>query len=318
MKWKKLGKIFDPTEHKLPNNCFEFAKSPQTLIFENFVRIYFSTIEKESTGKFLSHIAFIDIDKNFKNIINISKETVIKLGNLGCFDEHGIFPVNILRNEDKVFAYTTGWSRRVSVSVETSVGLAISEDNGLTFNKIGDGPILTSSLHEPFLVCDAFVIKFNNSYHMWYIFGTRWVENTIDTIPARVYKIGHATSNDGISWQKEGKQIISDKLNSDECQALPTVIYHNSKYHMFFCYRQPIDFRKNSNRAYRIGYAYSVDLVNWIRDDENVGIDVSKEGWDSEMLCYPHVFHCNNKVYLLYNGNEFGRNGFGLAVFEEN
>lgn len=314
MKWKKLGKIFDPQEHKLANRCSEFAQSPQTLVFDDFVRIYFSTREKDRTGKYLSHISFVDINKDFKTIINISKDTVIPLGNLGCFDEHGIFPMNVIRDRNKILAYTGGWSRRVSVSVETSIGLATSYNNGLTFNKIGDGPILTSSLNEPFLVGDPFVQKYNNIYHMWYIYGTKWVNYSSEIAPDRVYKIGHATSKDNISWIKENRQLIVDKLDSDECQALPTVISFNNKYHMFYCYREATGFRKNKNRGYRIGYAYSEDLVNWIRDDYNVGIDVSKEGWDSEMMCYPHVFQCDNKIYMLYNGNEFGRFGFGLAI----
>jgi hypothetical protein len=317
MKWKKLGKIFDPTKHKLSNGCIEFAQSPQTLIFDDFVRIYFSTRKKDLTnGKYLSHIAFIDMDKNFKEIINISTGTVIELGRLGCFDEHGIFPINVVRDKDKILAYTCGWSRRVSVSVETSIGLAVSIDDGLTFKKMGDGPIVTSSLHEPFLVGDAFVCIYGKSYHMWYIYGARWIDNP-DEDSARVYKIGHAISNDGISWIKDGRQLITDKLNRDECQALPTVIRSNNKYHMFFCYREATGFRKNKNRAYRIGYASSGDLVNWVRDDDNAGIDVSKDDWDSDMLCYPHVFHCDGNIYMLYNGNEFGRLGFGLAVLEE-
>jgi hypothetical protein len=318
MKWKKLGKIFDPTKHTLSNNCVEFAQSPQTLVFDDFVRIYFSTRQKDaSSGKFLSHISFVDMNKNFDKIINISKDTVIELGNLGCFDEHGIFPINPIRVKDKILAYTCGWSRRTSVSVETSTGLAISDDNGLTFKKVGDGPIMSSSLHEPFLVGDSFVQIYENTYHMWYIFGTRWIDNPEEE-PARVYKIGHATSSDGISWVKDdGNQIISDKLNKDECQALPTVINHNNKYHMFFCYREAIGFRKNKDKGYRIGYAFSEDLINWTRDDNNVGLHVSENNWDSDMLCYPHVFSCNDKIYLLYNGNEFGRYGFGLAVLEE-
>lgn len=315
MKWKKLGRIFDPAQHTLTNECFEFAQSPQTLVFDDFVRIYFSTRKKDS-GKYLSYISFIDMDKQFKNIINISDKTVIELGSLGCFDEHGIFPINPLRTKDKIFAYTCGWSRRVSVSVETSIGYAVSDDNGLTFKKIGEGPIMSSSLHEPFLVGDAFVQVYKNKYHMWYIYGTKWSNRPNEDSPARVYKIGHAISGDGISWTRDGRQIIEDKLNADECQALPTVIKHDNKYHMLFCYREATGFRKNSNRGYRIGYAFSEDLINWERDDENVGIDVSKDGWDSEMLCYPHVFHCNDKIYLLYNGNEFGRMGFGLAVLE--
>lgn len=316
MKWKKLGKIFNPAEHKLPNNCYEFAQSPQTIVFEDFVRIYFSTREKDKNGKYLSQIAFIDMDKKFKEIINVSSHTVIKLGSLGCFDEHGIFPINPLKIENKIVAYTCGWSRRVSVSVETSIGYAISNDNGLTFEKMGEGPIMSSSLHEPFLVGDAFVQVYNNAFHMWYIYGTKWSSQP-DELPARVYKIAYAKSEDGIAWEREGKQIISDKLNEEECQALPTVIYHKNKYHMFFCYRQATGFRKNSSRGYRIGYADSDDLRKWKRDDENAGIDVSKDSWDSEMLCYPHVFSCDDKIYLLYNGNEFGRFGFGLAVLEE-
>lgn len=318
MKWKKLGKIFDPTEHKLSNDCIEFAQSPQTLVFDNFVRIYFSTRKKDAdSGKFLSHISFIDMDKGFKKIVNISSKTVIELGGLGTFDEHGIFPINPLRVKDKIMAYTCGWSRRVSVSVETSTGLAFSDDNGLTFKKHGTGPIFSSALHEPFLVGDSFVQIYEDVYHMWYIYGVRWTDHEGEESAARVYKIAHATSDDGISWKRDGKQLIIDKLNVDECQALPTVIHHKNKYHMLFCYREATGFRKNSERAYRIGYAWSDDLLNWTRDDDHVGIGVSENSWDSSMLCYPHMFHCNGNVYLLYNGNEFGRFGFGLAVLED-
>lgn len=317
MKWKKLGKIFDPTDYKLADNCVEYAQSPQALIFDDFVRVYFSTREREQTGKYLSHVSFIDMPKDFREIINISTGTVIELGGLGCFDEHGIFPFNILRDKDRVLAYTTGWNRKVSVSVDASIGLAISNDNGLTFQRIAEGPVLSSSLHEPFLVGDAFVALYGDIYHMWYIHGTKWARFTKDEAPDRVYKIAHATSNDGISWQREGRQIITDKLGPNECQALPTVIFFNDQYHMFFCYRRPDGFRKKRDRGYRIGYAFSDDLKNWIRNDGEAGIDVSGDGWDSDMICYPHVFLCDSKIYMLYNGNEFGRFGFGLAVLED-
>lgn len=316
MKWKKLGKIFDPVEHQLANNCVEYAQSPQTLIFDDFVRIYFSTRERDETGKYLSHVSFVDFDKSFQKILHISDKTVIPLGGLGCFDEHGIFPVNIVRDSNKVLAYTTGWNRKVSVSADASIGLAISEDDGMTFQKPGPGPVLTASLHEPFLVCDGFVAIFANVYHMWYIFGTTWRKFSNENAPDRVYKIAHAISGDGINWIRDGKQIITDKLNTDECQALPTVVALDDKYIMFFCYRHATGFRNNKERGYRLGYAFSKDLVNWTRDDGNIGIDFSEGEWDSDMMCYPHLFNCNGKTYLLYNGNEFGRYGFGLAVLE--
>ena len=318
MNWKKLGKIFDPTQHILPNNCVQFAQSPQALVFDDFVRIYFSTRSLDkSAGKYLSHIAFVDMQKNLRDVIRVSDKTVIPLGELGCFDEHGIFPMSVMRYGNVIYGYTCGWNRRVSVSVDTAIGLAISRDNGLTFQRIGNGPVLAASLHEPCLVGDGFVKVIGDVFHMWYIFGIGWKKFSTDTAPDRTYKIGHAVSSDGINWVKEeARQVIADRLDADESQALPTVIGINGRYHMFFCYRQSSDFRKNKDRGYRIGHAYSDDLANWVRDDEHPHLDITNGGWDSEMLCYPHVFECDGKTYLLYNGNEFGRYGFGLAALE--
>lgn len=315
MRWKKIGKIFDSTQSPLSKEFIGFAQSPQALVFKEYVRIYFSIRKKSENGKYVSHIQFVDFDKKFKKMINISNHTVIELGKLGTFDEHGIFPMNVVRHKEKIYAYTGGWTRRVSVSVDTGIGFAISHDNGNTYQKMGDGPILTSSLYEPFLVGDPFVQIFNHMFHMFYIYGVEWKIFKEGEAPDRIYKIGHAISKDGIHWQKEGRQLISDKYG-EESQALPTVIKIKEKYHMWFCYRQSYDFRKNKKNAYRIGYAYSDDLLTWTRDDESAGIDSTEGSWDSDMLCYPHVFYCEDKIYMLYNGNEFGKYGFGIAELE--
>jgi predicted GH43/DUF377 family glycosyl hydrolase len=276
--------------------------------------VYFSTRVSDQYGKFLSQIAYVDFDKSFSNIIGNSNHQVIDLGKLGTFDEHGIFPINPLRINNKIMAYTCGWSRKMAVSVETSTGLAISNDNGKTFVKENDGPVFTASLKEPMLVGDSFVLHENGKYHMLYIYGKHWITTAENVQPERVYKIAYAQSLNGVDWVKqEGVQIINDILGDEECQALPTVIKIGETYHMYFCYRQATDFRNNSNRGYRLGYAYSTDLINWNRADEQKGIDLAKEGWDSEMMCYPHIFQVNNQVYLLYNGNQFGKFGFGLA-----
>lgn len=318
MKWIKRGKIFDPIQHKLPNNCLQFSQSPQALVFDDFVRIYFSTRAVDPVNnKYLSHIAFVDMKKNFRDIIRTSTDTVIPLGDLGCFDEHGIFPMSVMRHGNAVYGYTCGWNRRTSVSVDTAVGLAISHDNGLTFQRIGNGPVLAASLHEPYLVGDGFVKVINGIFHMWYIFGTGWKKFSPESMPDRTYKIGHATSKDGIEWTKEeARSIIPDRIGADESQALPTVISIGQRHHMFFCYRESFDFRQTKGRGYRIGHAWSDDLLNWTRDDKNPQLEGSPGEWDSDMQCYPHVFECDGKVFLLYNGNEFGRYGFGLAELE--
>jgi hypothetical protein len=318
MKWTKIGKIFDPTEHQLPNGCQQYSQSPQTLVFDDYVRIYFSTRAVDpGNGKYLSHVAFADFSRDLREVLRVADAPVIPLGELGTFDEHGIFPMNVVRNGDQIYGYTCGWSRRVSVSVDTAVGLAISSDNGLTFERVGPGPVLAASLNEPFLVGDGFVRIINGTFHMWYIYGTKWMSRVAGEQPDRTYKIGHAISDDGVDWLKDGgPQIVADRLGPDESQALPTVIELDGRHHMFFCYRQSFDFRQNSSRGYRIGHAYSDDLVTWMRDDENPLLEGTEGDWDGDMQCYPHVFELQGKVYLLYNGNEFGRLGFGLAVLE--
>jgi hypothetical protein len=316
VKWTKRGLLFDPMRHTLPDGCTEFAQSPQAVVFDDVVRIYFSTRRRDHEGQYVSHVAFVDVDRSLEHVREVAAETVITPGSLGCFDEHGIFPFNVVQQHDAIYAFTCGWSRRVSVPVETAIGLAVSRDRGRTFQRIGPGPVMAATSREPFLVGDPFVRVRDGLWHMWYIYGVRWMDSPGEPGPARVYKIAYANSIDGLVWKRSGEPIMSDAIGADECQALPTVFECDGLWHMYFCYRYATDFRANRARAYRLGYAWSRDGRQWTREDQAGGIDVSPEGWDSEMLCYPHVFWCGEKVYMLYNGNAFGRHGFGVAVLE--
>lgn len=313
MKWEKLGLIFDPTRHVLADGCSVFAKSPQAIVFDDFVRIYYSSQKKTPNGKYLSCPQYVDFSKTFDRIVGLSQAPLIALGDLGQFDEHGIFPFNVLRHGGEIVAYTSGWSRRTAVSIDMAIGLARSDNDGVSFVKHGaGGPVMAAAHNEPCLVGDPFVQHINGQFHMWYIFGQPWRRAQEGSEPERFYKIAYASSSDGIDWRRDGKEIIPPSLEH-ECQALPTVFFQNGQYHMYFCYRNAYDFRHNASHAYRLGYATSSDMREWQRDDANAGIDVTPGAWDSDMMCYPHVFECDGDFFLLYNGNEFGKFGFGLA-----
>ena len=314
MRWTKLGLVFDLRAHPLPFGSGEFAQSPQALVLDDRVRIFFSTRSREPDGQYLSHVAFVDMRKDLGAVLGVAQRPVIAAGGLGTFDEHGIFPMNVLRHGDRVYGYTTGWSRRVAVPVETGIGLAFSRDDGLSFERHGTGPVLSATLNEPFLVADGFVRVIDGLFHMWYIFGTAWSAAGAGAAPERVYKIGHATSADGIAWTKEeGRRIVADRLGPEEAQALPCVFDRGPRRHMVFCYREPVGFRSDPGRGYRIGHAWSDDLVDWTRDDAALPLSGTPGEWDADMQCYPHVFTCEGTTYLLYNGNAFGRLGFGAA-----
>jgi hypothetical protein len=315
-KWKKLGLVFNPTDIKDVDWLNEFAQAPAVLEFNDFIRVYFSCRPKpDLKGQYVSRSAYVDLNrKNLFEILRISRNPVLELGGLGTFDEFGTYPTSVVRNQEKVLAYYGGWTRCESVPFNVAIGLAVSDDGGETFNKAGKGPVLSYSPDEPFILSGPKIRIYDGKFHLWYIAGRRWV--VVDGKPEPVYKIRMASSSDGYNWVKHNRNLIGDRLGEDEAQASPDVFFNNGKYHMFFCYRQASDFRRNKDRSYRIGYAWSPDMTSWTRDDEKAGIDVSPEGWDSEMVAYPHVFSLDGRTYMFYLGNQVGRYGFGLAELE--
>ena len=313
MRWEKLGQIFDPRQHVLAEGCALFAKSPQGVEFSDFARVYFSAQRTSENGKYLACPQYADFTKDFSRLLRVSSKPLMALGELGQFDEHGIFPFSPYQHTGEILAYTTGWSRRVSVSVEMGIGLAVSDDAGETFvRQGGGGPILCARHNEPMMVGDAYVRYCEGRFRMWYIFGDRWLQPAAGGAPERRYRIAAAVSDDGVTWQRDARYLIEPRLEN-ECQALPTVFFRDGTYHMYFCFRDVFGFREQRAQSYRLGYATSTDLAVWQRSDADVGIEPSPSGWDSEMICYPNVFECAGETYLLYNGNEFGKYGFGLA-----
>jgi predicted GH43/DUF377 family glycosyl hydrolase len=311
--WKKLGKVFTPQEITGRGWLKEFAQAPATLVFDDFVRVYFSCRpQADANGQYVSYSAFVDLDRGdlFK-ILRVSENPILNLGGLGEFDEFGTYPVSVIQDGNKVNAYYAGWTRCESVPFNVAIGMAVSVDGGTTFNKLGTGPVLSYSPDEPFVLSGPKIRRFNGVYHLWYIAGRKW--KVVDGRAEPVYKIRMATSTNGMQWNKTNKDLIESRIEEDEAQASPDVFYANGKYHMFFCYRFSNNYRGKEN-GYRIGYASSTDLVNWTRDDSKAGIDVSEAGWDSEMISYPHVFELDGQTYLAYLGNQVGRHGFGLAV----
>ena len=295
----------------------EFSQAPASLLCDGFLRMYFSCRPApDANGQYVSYSAFVDFDRaNLTKVLRISEQPILSLGELGTFDEFGTYPVSVIRNGDELRAYYGGWTRCESVPFNVAIGMATSIDNGETFTKIGSGPVLSYSLEEPFVLSGPKIRRFDEKWYLWYIAGRKW--KLVDGRAEPVYKIRMASSSDGIHWQRQNRDLIESRIEEDEAQASPDVFYANGKYHMFFCYRYSEGYR-GKKFGYRIGYASSFNLVDWNRDDSKAGIDVSEDGWDSEMISYPHVFSLDGQTYMAYLGNQVGRNGFGLAVLDGN
>jgi hypothetical protein len=203
-----------------------------------------------------------------------------------------------------VFLYYLGWNLGVTVPWRNSIGLGISNDVQSSFKKYTEAPILDRSAVDPYSISYPFVLKEDEIYRMWHGSNLSWGEKQEDM----AHIIKYAESRDGIHWNRQGHIALNFKNPQEYAISRPCVIKEKNIYKMWYCYRG----------RYRIGYAESHDGIDWIRKDEDVGIDVSPDGWDSEMVCYPFVFDHKGQRYMLYNGNGYGKTGFGLAILEQN
>lgn len=313
--WRKLGRVFDPSAVRDRPWLKEFAQAPCSLICDDVVRVYFSCRPPaDAAGQYVSHSAYVDLDRaDLFRVRAVAEAPILPLGETGTFDEFGVYPVSVIRHGDEVRAYYAGWTRCESVPFDTAIGCAVSRDGGKHFQRLGPGPILPYTPDEPFVMSGPKVRVFGGTWYLFYIAGRSWKMHAGRAEP--VYRIRMATSPDGLSWTKAGQDLIPPRIEADEAQASPDVFFADGRYHMHFCYRYSTDYRGHE-RGYRIGYAWSDDLVTWTRDDGRAGIDVSAEGWDAQMISYPHVFDVGGRTYLAYLGNDVGRGGFGLAVLE--
>lgn len=305
MKWKKQGLIFKPDNH-FSWMC-SHAQVPTVLELNDCFKIFFATRDKNS----LSHIGCIDVDINDPlKILKIYEEPILKPGPLGAFDEDGVVPSCVLKQDNEIWLYFNGWNKKVTTPYHNAIGLVKSFDNGNTFERTFEGPIIDRTPHEPYMHVSPSVLKDDDDYKMWYVSGTKWI--TINNKHEPLYVIRFADSKDGITWNRTGVSCIPQS-HHQEAIATPSVLKDNGIYKMWYCYRDSIDFRDGVG-SYRMGYAESRDGKEWERLDHLTGISCSDSGWDSIMQCYPYVIKRDKKLYMFYSGNGFGKEGIGLAT----
>jgi predicted GH43/DUF377 family glycosyl hydrolase len=302
--WKKKGLLFKPEGQCGIINSY--AQVPTVLVKEKVVRVYFSYRPEKG----LSLTTYLDLNiEDLSEIVYIHSEPILKVGEPGTFDEHGIMPSSVVERDGLIYLYYSGWQRSSSVPYNNYTGLAISEDGGNTFRKCFKGPVLDRTPLELFSATSPLVLFIDGKWHCWYSSGTNW--HLINDKFEHTYDIKYASSTDGKNWLQPN-QIAIKQRNEFEALTRPAIVYLNNSYHMWYSCRGSHGFRGNGD-SYKIGYAVSSDLMNWIRKDEEAGIGLSKEGWDSKMMAYPSVIKLKDKIIMIYNGNDFGSGGFGYA-----
>lgn len=307
MRWEPSKLIYRP-DGSLPWSLTH-AQSPRALdLGDGILRLVFST--RDDNGR--TRPGFIDVrSDNPAEVIKIGSEPLLDLGRPGTFDDCGVMPSCFLRTEDSIYLFYTGWNTSGTVPYRLALGLARSSDGGQTFEKVGEGPVMDRSLHEPISCSQPYVIPWKSGYRMYYISFFDWRE--INGRLESYYNLRYVDSTNLESWLPKGHIAVDCDDELTKAIAVPTVWKEDGKYRMVYSYRGDTDFRSDMNTAYRLGIAVSDDGDSWQRRDDLTGLHRSKAGWDSLMQAYPDYFSNDYGSYLFYSGNGFGQAGVGFA-----
>jgi predicted GH43/DUF377 family glycosyl hydrolase len=304
LRWEKKGLIYAPDGSL--DWAVQYAFPPTPIRLSNDVlRIYVAFCDAATVGR----VGYVDVDaRNPSRVLGVSQRPVLDIGPPGAFDENGVVPTSIVEHGGRLYLYYVGYQLGQKVRYYQFEGLAISEDGGDTFTRAQRVPVIDRSDAETAHRTSAFVMQDEGIFRMWYTAGSDWEMARGKSLP--VYNLRYLESPDGVTWGPRGRVTIDFASPDEHAIGRPWVLKDAEGYRIFYSVR-------SHSKGYRIGYAESADGVSWTRMDDQVGIDVSPDGWDSEMVQYTAVITVEDETYIFYNGNNCGQTGFGYAVLIE-
>ncbi|MFY0631076.1 MAG: hypothetical protein JXR05_11890 [Flavobacteriaceae bacterium] len=302
MNWQKKGLIYSPPfDNSWKDNS---ALTPTPIaIDEDTIRIFCGF--RNSKG--VSRIGYVDVNSNNPSEIKkVSNESILDIGNLGNFDDNGVILGDVIRLGNDILMYYVGFQLVENVKFLAYSGLAISKDNGNSFERYQKTPILDRSDEALFIRAIHSITYENGLFKIWYATGSGW--ELIDGKYYPQYDINYIESNSAFEFPKKGtKCIINNPENKEYRIGRPRVYKSETgSYIMNYTYG-------TTDGRYQAGQAVSKDGIQWERRDEDFELKPSETGWDSMHLCYPALISVKNKTYLFYNGNNMGYEGFGYA-----
>ncbi|GGY27978.1 hypothetical protein [Paludibacterium paludis] len=302
MQWEKLGVVWKP-DGSLPWARSHASCPTPVRLRDGTLRVFVQSRDANNVGR----VGYVDLDPdNPRRVLNVSRTPVLDVGEPGTFDHSGMLQTSVVPMPDgRLFLYYVGFELCHSIRYRLLTGLAVSEDGGDTFRRVRPTPILERSPTELYFRGGPHVLRENGRFRMWYVAGSTWEE--IDGKSMPVYELRYIESENGIDWPDSGRLVFSFHNDNEHGLGRPVVYHDPDGYRMYYSIR-----RRNPAR-YGIGYAISQNGLAWERKDHLAGIDVSPDGWDAQSVEFGFEIEAGGHTWLLYNGNDFGGTGFGIA-----
>ena len=300
MRWRRLGRVYVAQGERDWQQTHAYCPTPLPLA-DGRLRVLVAFLDADRAGR----VGWVDVDPEAPTrVLGVATRPALDIGEAGAFDDSGVTPLSAVRLPDgRVRLYYAGWQLGVRVRYFLFTGLAESEDDGETFHRVARAPVLDRSDGELHVSTGGHVRPDGEGWRMWYAGGSEWRSDK----PR--YALRHVRSRDGVIWPGEGEEVLAPQGEDELGFGRPGVLMQDDRWRMWYSLR-------TLSLGYRLGYAESGDGEAWERRDAEAGLDPAPSGWDSEMVCLSALQVTPAGILLLYNGNNYGETGFGVAVAE--
>jgi hypothetical protein len=302
--WRPLGKVLSP-----PANapwCVGHASYPTAMpLSGERVRVFFST--RDASNRSSAAAVDIAIEGDRFELLGVPRGPLLGPGARGCFDADGVTVTSVIAHHGQLYVFYLGWTVLVHVPFTNFIGLAVSDDGGETFHRHSTAPVVGRSAENPLTIGYPFVIRDGSAWRMWFGSHLKWGAQGMEML----HVIKEARSSDLVDWTPSDDVVIDVAGAADPAEfaiSRPSVLREaDNSLSMWYARRRP---------HYELGFARSADGVRWERRDQDLLFVSTPEPWEDRERSYPFVFDHRGHRYMLYNGNGYGREGFGIAIRE--
>lgn len=169
--------------------------------------------------------------------------------------------------------------------------------------KIDSKALIEIGEEEPISISYGDSIQIDQEIHLWYGSTKVW-----DFGNGEMLHSIKVRTKSGDLWSTP-KIAVNPIIGFAQAFSKPSILRINEKLFLAFSYR-------GNRTKYRIGFA-EIDEKSGIAKSVRWGDFLpSQDPWENEMVEYPFLFSWKENVCMLYNGNGFGKTGFGLAVLD--
>ena len=298
--FKKRFLLLDPSKLIFHGENLIYSSNPICLVInQSKFRLFFNSRDTENRSSVYS------IDVTYPEFL--PKYESIKLqmgfGRSSEYFSHGISLGQIFEVNGSKFVSIMGWKNDPIKHWEGRIGyIPLNKSGDLT--TLSDKPWINLDESDPISLSYPAVISEGGFLRVWYGSTITWDAGNGEML--HVIKEGLINLEGDLT-----KTEITVPYVLGEAQAFsrPAVLEINGKKLLAYSFRGNVT-------KYQIGFMWLNDFSTASQLNGIKSFKPSENSLENEMVEYPSFLTIGSNIYMLYNGNEFGKSGVGVALLE--